>query len=248
MEKLNIGIVQLHIYWKNKRLNQEKILAILQAKSDISTLDWLIFPEMTLTGFSMNSSVTELTNADFDFFRQIAIQYQLCVSFGGTVHNKNSFITIDATGEIICQYNKIHLFSYAKEDRYYLPGSDVVSFSLHQFQIMPAICYDLRFANLFWDQAKQTDIYCIIANFPASRSHHWKTLLMARAIENQSYVIGVNRIGADPTEIYLGHSMLIDPLGTILLDAEDKEGVFIISIDHQKIGHIRTQFPFLKDR
>ena len=116
--------------------------------------------------------------------------------------------------------------------------------------IAPIICFDLRFPYLFWNQASQTDLFVVVSSWPARRAEHWMRLLQARAIENQAYVVGVNRTGRDPSLEYGGNSMIFDPLGKILLDCQGKEGIFLCpeDITQSFVLKTRSRFPFLKER
>jgi len=245
---MNIGIVQFDIDWENKKKNQEMVHELVDTSESGSNIDWIIFPEMTLTGFSMNTRITELAKGDGHIFGDIAKQYQAYVTYGGVLNGKNCSITLDKNGDVINEYSKLHLFSYAGEDQHYTPGKKQTSFSISGMRITPMICYDLRFAYLYWDKALETDVYVVIASWPASRILHWRTLLQARAIENQAYVIGVNRIGSDPKNSYCGNSLVIDPMGNIVLDCDDREGLFIANIDRDLVTETRSKFPFQKDR
>jgi predicted amidohydrolase len=157
---------------------------------------------------------------------------------------------MDPTGKLISSYSKIHLYSFGGEDQKYLPGSKQTKFLIDNMSIVPAVCFDLRFPYLFWNTAAEADLYVVIASWSARRSEHWMRLLQARAIENQSYVVGVNRTGRDPILEYSGNSMIFDPLGKVVLDCTDREGVFVAQADVARdlVLKTRTRFPFLKDR
>jgi len=245
---MKVGIFQYDALWENKSSNQEKIRSLLDAKGTAEKLDWLIFPEMTLTGFSMNREKTTLAGADSDFFYDMARRFGVYVTYGGVMYSGNRAITLDRAGIVVNEYSKMHLFSYADEHKYYSAGEKQSAFIIDSFRVTPLICYDLRFSYLFWDRANDTDAYVVIASWPASRVLHWRSLLQARAIENQSYVIGVNRVGADPKNSYCGNSMVIDPLGNIVLDCGDQEGVFTVEISNHLVEETRVKYPFQKDR
>ncbi|MCM8763872.1 MAG: carbon-nitrogen family hydrolase [Candidatus Omnitrophica bacterium] len=242
---MNICLCQYNIEWEDKQKNKEKIIKIL---SSIRNVNLIVFPEMSLSGFSFNKKATTLARNDIDFFSSIAESKKAFVCFGGIVKEKNSCIVINPKGKVILSVAKIHLFSPSKESSYHKPGSAIKSFRLGTGSITPLICYDLRFAPLFWLAATKTDIYTVIANWPISRRNHWKTLLVARAIENQAFVIGVNRIGKSPYEDYCGESCVIDPQGRIIFDAENKHGAFVVDIEIRDVYEIRKSFPVLKDR
>ena len=244
---MRVGLFQYDISWENKAENKSKILSILKA-SGTKNIDWIIFPEMTLSGFSMDLTNTTIDDADVDFFKNISKDHSCNVSFGGVVDSNNRNITINKHGYVISQYSKIHLFGYGDENSYYKMGETGSAFDIDGTKIMPLVCYDLRFSYLFWDNATKTDLFYVIASWPASRRAHWITLLKARAIENQCFVIGVNRIGTDPKLTYTGDSMVIDPMGNKILNCHDEEGLHIAEINVEEVLRTRTSFPFLKDR
>jgi predicted amidohydrolase len=244
---MNIAICQFDIEWENKEKNKFKIQSLLENNLTHNE-DWLIFPEMTLTGFSMNSSMAALDDSDLKFFKDIAIKHNIFITFGGSKDSQNKLFTINKEGNNHFEYSKIHLFSFAKEDEYYKSGNRVSNFTIENAKITPYICYDLRFPYLFWNTAGFTDIYVVIANWPKSRREHWLTLLQSRAIENQSYVIGVNRVGKDLSLEYSGDSVIVNPLGEILIDAKEREGIFSCNADIKLVSKYREAFPILKDR
>lgn len=152
-------------------------------------------------------------------------------------------------GEVFT-YNKLHPFTFSGEDKSYRAGVESKTITINGLRISPFICFDLRFADDFWALATNTDCYLVIANWPASRRNHWRTLLAARAIENQAWVIGANRFGEDPNVAYCGDSMIIDPFGEIVADSGNDAGSTILTADvtAERVTEIRTNFPFLADR
>lgn len=160
---------------------------------------------------------------------------------------RNRFTLAGPTGERHV-YDKIHPFSYAGEHEHYEAGTEIVTFDVEGLRVTPFVCYDLRFADEFWSVADSTDLYVVPANWPASRRHHWRSLLVARAIENQAYVIGVNRVGSGGGLDYAGDSMVVDPLGETLASAAQSEAVLIVDVDPRRVADIRARFPFLPDR
>ncbi|MCM8814813.1 MAG: hypothetical protein NC931_02345 [Candidatus Omnitrophica bacterium] len=242
---MNICLCQYNIEWENKQKNKEKITKIL---SDIRNVQLIIFPEMALSGFSFNKKATTLTPDDIDFFASIAKSKNAFVCSGGVIEEKNSCLIINPSGDVVMAVAKIHLFSPSGEPSHHLPGSEIKSFTIGKVRVTPFICYDLRFSPLFWLSAAKTDIYVVIANWPSTRANHWKTLLVARAIENQTFVIGVNRIGISPKEQYCGDSCIVDPWGNMVFDACCEEGAFKCKIDASKVEQTRSRFPILNDR
>jgi predicted amidohydrolase len=147
------------------------------------------------------------------------------------------------------QYDKLHPFSFAGEHDHYAAGTELVTVDVGGVRLSPFVCYDLRFADEFWALAPRTDCYLVVANWPASRRHHWRSLLVARAIENQAYVVGVNRVGVDGNGLaYAGDSMIVDPLGEILASASEVETIVMADVDSQVVADGRARFPFLADR
>jgi predicted amidohydrolase len=146
------------------------------------------------------------------------------------------------------RYAKIHPFGFARENEHYAAGDRFVTADVEGVRVSLFVCYDLRFADEFWALAPDTDVYVVPANWPAPRHEHWRALLQARAIENQAYVVGVNRVGAVKDLDHSGGSAIIDPLGVRLIEGADGEGVLAADIDPATVRAVRTRFPFLADR
>ena len=163
---------------------------------------------------------------------------------------QNTAIVFNETGRQILCYAKIHLPSFTKENKHYKRGHKIAIFELNKKKIGIAICYDLRFPELFRKLADQ-NVQCtvVIASWPIDRIDHWDNLLKTRAIDNQMYIIGVNRVGKSPIGNYPGHSSVIDPTGKIIISGEtDKEDVVICDIDFDLVAKSRKNFTFLKDK
>lgn len=247
---MKIALCQFDQVWEDRAANQQKITSLLAACPQISAAHWLVFPEMTLSGFSMTTRATTLAAADLAFFQTLARTNKLWLSFGGVRDGLNQLITMNPAGEIVSAYAKIHLYSFAGENAHYTSGVKQETFQLDHLAVTPAVCFDLRFPYLFWNKAKATDVFVVIASWPARRAEHWMTLLRARAIENQCYVVGVNRTGKDPALEYSGNSMIFDPLGKVVLDCTSAEGVFVAEIEVKQdlVTTTRTRFPFFNDK
>ena len=247
---MKIALCQYDIKWEDKEANKKKILELFEACAQKKEIDWLIFSEMTLSGFTMNTTVSELNNADRDFFRDVAQKNNINVSYGGVENGYNNLITLNRHGDRVNTYSKIHLYAFGGEDKYYKAGSKQEVFELEGIKVMPAVCFDLRFPYLFWKMADKVDLYVVIAAWPMRRAEHWMTLLRARAVENQAYCVGTGRLGLEGKVEYSGNSMCFDPLGKVVLDAGNAEGVFISGIDVTKdvVLKSRERFPFLKER
>jgi predicted amidohydrolase len=162
---------------------------------------------------------------------------------------RNQLAVTSPAGEIVAIYTKLHPFTLGGEREHFLPGERVVAFTWHDFTVAPFICYDLRFPEAFRAAIKRhcADLFIVIANWPIARVEHWIALLRARAIENQAYVLGVNRCGRDPHLLYPGRSMLIDPMGVIRADAGDQPGILTAQVDPKVVADVRNRLPFLKD-
>jgi predicted amidohydrolase len=160
---------------------------------------------------------------------------------------RNIAVVYDRRGIRIAAYTKIHPFSFSGEDKYYIAGNDTVIFDIDGIPSSIFICYDLRFPEVFRKVAKNVQAIFVIANWPSSRKDHWEILLKARAIENQCFVIGVNRTGTDGNGHYSGASHIFDPSGNGILFGNDKEEFLSGEINPSEVVEVRSKFPFLKD-
>jgi len=249
--KLKIGLVQYSPVWEDKNLSIEKIKKLVESSSDI---DLLIFPEMTLTGFTMKSKdfAEDIEGESYLFFKSIACKNKFAILYGviekGNKKNFNTLVHINNQGKIISSYRKIHPFSYSKEDIFYGKGKSPTITKVKSIKIGLSICYDLRFPELYRFYAKEkVDMIVDIANWPDTRIEHWRALLKARAIENQCYVVGVNRIGDDPKLHYNGFSSVFDPMGKEIVAVENEEKVITVEIDKSVVDEVRKKLPFLND-
>jgi predicted amidohydrolase len=249
--KLKIGLVQYSPVWEDKNLSIEKIKKLVESSSDINLL---IFPEMTLTGFTMKSKdfAEDIEGESYLFFKSIARKKKCAILYGviekGNKKNFNTLVHINNQGKIISSYRKIHPFSYSKEDIFYGKGKSPTITKVKSIKIGLSICYDLRFPELYRFYAKEkVDMIVDIANWPDTRIEHWRALLKARAIENQCYVVGVNRIGDDPKLHYDGFSSVFDPMGKEIAAVENEEKVITVEIDKSVVDEVRKKLPFLND-
>ena len=249
-EILTIAFVQFDISWESKEENFEKIENFLSQES--KSYDLLLLPEMFSTGFSMNASelAEDTEGHSFKWMKNIASQYA-CIVVGSIIVKEegiyyNRCLVVNETG-ILAKYDKRHLFHPGNEHAVYTMGQDRITFDCKGFRIFPQICYDLRFPVYTRNDADY-DLLFFIASWPKARIDNWNTLLKARAIENQAYCIGVNRLGEDGNGLeYNGMSSIYAYDGKTLLSAEEKEGVFLHTInkDHLKF---RQKLNFLSDR
>ncbi len=250
---MKIGLLQYSPEWENPEANVEKINDILAGKN-LAELDAIVFPELTLTGFTMNSKkfAEEIDGISHRFFIELAAKNKVNV-FGGLIENDsgrifNTMLHIDDFGLIKARYRKIHPFSYAREERFFSSGKEPVLTEINRAKTGMTICYDLRFPELYRIYAlRGAEIIINIANWPVTRIKHWDLLLQANAVFSQSIVIGVNRTGNDPFNEYNGHSRVFLPDGTALNGITEKEGLIVVEFDAETVKDYRQKFPFLKD-
>lgn len=249
---MKIGLFQYNPYWEDKEKNMKKIFDIFDKFYESCEL--ICFPEMTLTGFSMKPQKIseELKGQTYSFFRELAIKKSVNLVYGFARKQGDSFfntlVVLSKKGEILKTYDKIHLFSFAGENKIFTSGSIVENVEIAGVKIGLSVCYDLRFPELYRIFAyEKIKIMINIANWPDSRIEFWKALLKARAIENQAYIVGVNRIGADSVNIYSGCSSVYDPLGNTVLEIINEEGIFYFEPDFEFLEEVRNKYPFLND-
>ncbi len=159
----------------------------------------------------------------------------------------NSFVLAGPDGTVH-RYRKIHPFTYAGEHRHFRAGTDLVTVDVLGLRVSLFVCYDLRFADEMWRLAADTDVYLFPANWPETRRQHWSTLLRARAIEDQAYVVGVNRVGSGGGLDYSGDSCIVDPMGEVLAAASGGESILLADVSAHRVAEVRQRFPFHADR
>ena len=258
---MRVALGQLDMIWENKELSilrgEKMIQEAAQAQADV-----IVFPEMSFTGFSMNlDRIGEPVGQSETVGKMSALarRYQIAIGFGWAalpqatdrINEKslgsNRFTLLDGNGEIVTEYSKIHPFTYGGESERYAKGEQIVSVPFLGRNVSLFICYDLRFPELFQIASQQSDIIFVIANWPEIRSAHWQTLLRARAIETQSYLVGVNCYGSRDGDSYSGDSMAVDSIGNILGILSGREGVLICDLD-DRAWRLRQKFSTRTDR
>jgi len=254
---MKIACAQLEIAWESPGKNMTRLSSLL-AGSILSPGALLVLPEMALTGFSMavERTAEDATQTAASFYRNLAIQHKVTVVGGVTERSvsaphlgRNEAVVIEPGGAETTRYCKTHPFSFGGESNHFEPGNRLVLFRWGGLTVCPLICYDLRFPEIFRSAVDNgAEMFVVIANWPTRRLEHWTTLLRARAIENQAYVVGVNRSGSDPKNEYPGRSMIIDPQGRTVAEAGPDETLLIAEIDPTAVNTWRAQFPALKDR
>ena len=255
MQHLKVGILQFDQVWEDKQANFERIKALL---AGCQQLDLLLLPEMFHTGFSMQIALADdwQNSTGLQFLKTIAQAYDtaiytsLMVQDHAAFYNRGVFIEPNGT---VYTYDKRKSFGLGGEDEYFKNGSSeqIVTYKNWRFNLQ--ICYDLRFPELIRNRINQDgtvayDVLLNVANWPQKRISHWDALLKARAIENQCYVIGCNRIGTDGNAlVYNGHSQVLNMFGEHLSTPHEQVGIYVVELDHEALQMGRKALPFLKD-
>jgi omega-amidase len=251
MDDLRVTLVQTDLVWENGAANREHLEALIAAVD--TPTDLIVLPEMFATGFSMAPQrlAETMTGASVQWLHGIAAAQKaavcgsLMIEEEGCYYNRLLWVTPDG-GQV--SYDKRHLFTFAGEDKIYTAGKHPLQVCLKEWQIRPLICYDLRFPAWNRNRPPHYDLAIYVANWPAKRSDHWRSLLKARAIENQSYVIGVNRVGRDGNGFdYSGDSMVLDPMGKIVFHRAIDACVPTVNLEANLLRRCRHDFPALAD-
>jgi len=251
MSTLKITTFQAYLFWENIDKNLQNLglrLSAIREKTDL-----IVLPEMFSTGFSMNPEklAEEMNGKTMQWMHAQADKFE-CVVTGtliireeGKYYNRLIWMRPDGTFE---KYDKRHLFGFAGEDKHYTAGREKLVVELNGWKICPMICYDLRFPVWLRNTGDDYDMLLVVANWPERRSLHWRTLIPARAVENQAYVVAVNRVGHDGNEIYhSGDSMCIDPNGKVVYYKPNDEDLYTFSVNLEEVEKSRASHPFLKD-
>ena len=242
---LRLGLVQYAPCWCDPSSSLEKVERLLESAP---RTDLLVLPEMSFTGFTMDSARATLDPAFRLRIAELARKSGTGIVFCGVEDGFNRAWLVDREGAEQGTYDKRHLFSLGHEPHHYRPGPPPRDWDFEGWKIRPAICYDLRFPYHFWNGAADYHLVLVPACWPSSRERHWKTLLSARAIENQAWVAGCNRIGEEPRLAYSGASRVLDPSGAVVAQAEDREEVLVAEISLDTVDETRSRFRFLADR
>ena len=259
MPSLTLAAVQHDIVWNDRDANFER-LAPKIAGAVASGAGLVLLTETFSTGFGFGDPGFESEptgGSSSEFLAQQAREHGVWV--GGSCPEipadappddqrpANSFVLAGADGTVH-RYRKIHPFSFGGEEQHFRPGSDVLTVEIEGLRISLFVCYDLRFADEFWQLALDTDVYLVPANWPEKRRLHWQVLLQARAIENQAYVVGVNRVGEGGGLRYAGDSRIVDPMGELLATAAQTETMLLAEVSADRVRETRDHFRFLQDR
>ncbi|MBQ4524210.1 MAG: carbon-nitrogen family hydrolase [Lachnospiraceae bacterium] len=250
-DRLKIGLGQLDMVWEDKEENRKKVRKMVQEAS-YQGVELLVFPEMTLTGFSMEVEKTwEEDGETVEFFKDLSQEFQMCIGFGYVKKSENkgrNQFCVVKDGEVLTEYTKIHPFSYGKESLYFEAGNEITGFTLKNFHMGMFICYDLRFPEVFQLSARKNQVILLIADWPKARVEHFRTLLKARAIENQCFMVAVNRVGIEKEVYYEGSSAIYSPKGELLTKEVDEESLIVTEINLVDILEYRKSFPQREDK
>jgi predicted amidohydrolase len=249
---MKIAICQSEIQYLNVQENLRYAMEQIHEAS-LHHAACIVFPEMSFTGFSMDA----VQSASYGLqtcqqMQQCAVHEKIMIGFGWVQlaengQGENHYSFVDHYGNLILDYIKIHPFSYAQEDQYFRAGTSLPYVQNDPIPFFCAICYDLRFPELFRLRARETNLVFVPANWPEQRIAQWQALLVARAIENQMYVIGVNCTGTQDGTVYTGHSMAVAPDGQILCDCHHLAGIYYTEVYPEKVLEVRKKFPVLSD-
>ncbi|MBX7144803.1 MAG: carbon-nitrogen family hydrolase [Oligoflexia bacterium] len=250
---MRIAAAQFDIAWNDPSANFDRI-ADLAAQASLERPDLFLLPETFSTGFSLltGQPAAEAGVASEKFLQDLSAQYSFAVAGShvaaaplGRAFNQ---LSIFQHGECLAKYQKMHLFGFGGEKETFQAGQQVLTLTISGARCTFFICYDLRFPVPFSRTAQHSDCYLVVANWPSTRIHHWSCLLQARAIENQAYVLGLNRIGAGGNLQYNGQSACFSPTGDRVAYAESRDGLLVVDITPATVLDYRQKFPLLQDR
>ncbi|WP_019155747.1 carbon-nitrogen family hydrolase [Robertmurraya massiliosenegalensis] len=253
---MKIACVQMNIEFGEPEKNYQAVKRFIDEAASMGT-DTIVLPEMWNTGYAL-TELTRLADENGEktkaFLQELARKHRVNI-VAGSVSTKrngkfyNTMYVVRKDGELVAEYDKAHLFKLMDEHLYMEPGQKRNGFALDGIECAGVICYDLRFPE--WTRAHVLDgakVIFIPAEWPEKRMDHWQILLQARAIENQCYVVAVNRVGNDPNNEFNGHSMVIAPWGELLIANEEKEGIYYAKIDIEQVKDVRQRIPIFQDR
>ncbi len=254
-----VSALQHDIVWEDPTSTHDLVDPLIVEAAG-NRADLVVLTEMFSTGFTSDpmSYAQSADGPSVEFLSDRAQRHgiTLMASIPWRLDDNQGFtnrlLVVDPSG-VVGHYDKIHPFSYGGESKHYRSGSETLTLAVGRpgatLRVTPQVCYDLRFAPEMWRAAPKTDCFVIVANWPSSRRHHWRSLLMARAIENQAYVVGVNRVGSGDGLEYVGDSMILDPLGEVLADGDGLGAAILTAeISTEVVADVRRAFPFLQDR
>lgn len=253
---LRVALGQYNVGWQDPAASLERAARVIGRAAEAGAR-LVVLPEMAPTGFTMEAAA-HAEPIDGPGARRIAdlareagvwvLAGMATCGTGGGYHN--SALLVDPRGALAAEYRKQKMFAFGGEDRAYAPGTGPIVATVEGVRVSPFVCYDLRFPELFRAVARETDVLVCIANWPAERQVHWDVLVRARAIENQSWMVAVNRVGRGGGLVFTGGSAAYDPWGepiVLATDADTTELALFVDVDVEKVAEIRSRYPFLKD-
>ena len=254
MSALRVAAVQHDIAWEDRDTTLAALVPRVSAAVSAGA-GLVVLTEMFATGFSMATHRTAepVDGATVGWMREQATAHGVHLAGSLALEDPdrelptNTLVVVGPDGHLQ-RYDKLHPFSYAGEHERFAAGEQPVIAEVAGLRLGLSVCYDLRFANFYWPQAPAVDAYLVVANWPAARREHWRCLLRARAIENQAYVVGVNRVGEGGGLAYAGDSAIIDPRGETLVSAAQAPTLLLADLDPAVVAEVRSQLPFLADR
>jgi predicted amidohydrolase len=255
---MRVAAVQHDIVWSDRQANFERLAPRIRDAAACGA-ELVVLSETFSTGFVVD--VAEIGEPEggpsAQFLSDQAAEHDVWVCgscpeipAGSEAADQRPFNTFvfAAPDGATHRYRKIHSFTYGGEPKHYRAGTELTTLTIAGARVTPLVCYDLRFADEFWQRAGATDVYVVTANWPAPRRLHWQVLLRARAIENLAYVVGCNRVGSGGGLDYAGDSRVVDPLGELLTTAAGDETTLLATIDPERVADVRARFGFLDDR
>ncbi len=253
---MRVAGIQIDIALGQPEVNREKVAAMIRTAA-AKGAGIVVLPEMWNTGYALER-LEHISDTAGEPSKALlgTLAKELGIDIiGGSVASQengkfyNHSLVINRRGQLVHTYEKVHLFRLMDEEKYLQPGKEAKPFSLAGARWGLIICYDLRFPELSRKLAVAgAEVLVVPAQWPKTRLYHWRSLLVARAIENQQYVVAVNRVGFDDKNEFAGHSMVVDPLGEVLYEAGEKEVVFMVDMDMDKVAAVRRSMPVFADR
>ncbi|NGP46050.1 carbon-nitrogen family hydrolase [Bacillaceae bacterium SIJ1] len=254
---MRISILQEDIAFgqpqENIRNMQNRIAEVVQSEKP----DVILLPELWTTGYDL-TRLDEISDEEGEqaraFAKEMSTTHGVHIIAGSVAKRTsrgvfNTMLTYDHNGNKVGEYSKVHLFRLMREEKYLLAGDKPGHFELQGTPCAGMICYDIRFPEWLRKHAAEgAEVFFVCAEWPAPRIHHWRTLLMSRAIENQAFIVACNRVGSDPENVFGGHSIVISPWGEIIAEAGDSQCTLTADIDVSQIAEIRRQIPVFEDR
>ncbi|MDQ0270694.1 carbon-nitrogen family hydrolase [Cytobacillus purgationiresistens] len=256
--KFKVACLQMNIAFGNPTVNYQSVESFIhEACQAQDPPDIIVLPEMWTTGYdltNLNHLADKNGQLTIDFLKKIALKYQVHI-VGGSVATQanekmfNTMIVIDKEGNHVQNYSKLHLFKLMDEHLHLASGADKGMFTIDDETCAGVICYDIRFPEWIRGHVLEgAKAVFVVAEWPTPRLDHWRALLIARAIENQCYIIACNCVGSDPNNEFAGHSIIIDPWGKVLAEGGDEKEIIQAEIDLAEVDKIRDIIPVFSDR